>query len=105
VPGLGLAVCDQAEPFQRKIRVCVDGELLTQREVQDTPAAQAASPGPVLTAWREATRPGVGLVADDQAEPFQCKISVRKAADWVPHCEVHDAPTAQAVPPGPALTP
>src|SRR5947209_6368294 len=44
-------------------------------------------------------------MTSDQAFPSQCKMSIRYTADVVPQRDMQEAPTAQAVPPGPALTP
>src|SRR5215471_17613979 len=95
-PGLGLAVCDQAAPSQRKISVRSVSEDVPQPDAQVLPAAQALPPRAALTPCSSAALPGPGLIACDQAAPFQCTISARP--------EVVE-PAAHALPSGPALTP
>src|SRR5437867_1681434 len=71
-------------------------DVVPQRDMQESPTAQAVPPGPALTPCSSAALPGLGLAACDQVAPFQCTISARP--------EVVE-PAAQALPPGPALTP
>ena len=75
---------DQAFPSQCKMSIRYTADVVPQRDMQESPTAQAVPPGPALTPSRSASRPGLGLAARDQAAPSQRKISVRSAPDDVP---------------------
>jgi len=66
-----------ATPFQRNISVRSISESVRQPATQTSPAAQALPPGPALTPFRAAFRPGLGLATRDHLVPSQRKISVR----------------------------
>src|SRR5215470_15092096 len=106
-PGLGLAARDQLVPSQRRISVRSTSDAVPQPDMQEEPAAHALPPGPALTEFRTALRPGLGLAACDQLVPSQRRISVRKTrgSEAVPQPDTQEAPTTHALPPGPALTP
>jgi len=57
---------------------------------QEKPTAHALPPGPALTEYSAATRPGLALAASDQPAPFQRKISVRSTEDAVPQPDAHE---------------
>ncbi|HEX9033749.1 MAG TPA: hypothetical protein VF834_18065 [Streptosporangiaceae bacterium] len=103
IPGVGLGIRDQAEPFQRRVSVPATADDPVQRAVQYQPTAQAVPPGPVLTDRRIALA-GLELATRDQAEPFQRRISARSGASAGPQEDAQDTPTAQAVRPSPAVT-
>jgi hypothetical protein len=91
-PGLG--VRDHALPFQRRMSVRSVGDIVSQAEMHDSPAAQAVPPGPALMPFRSA-RPGLGLAAWAQVAPFQRKISVRSAdVGFMAHPAPQDMPAA-----------
>src|SRR5215470_2049557 len=80
-------------------------DVVPQRDMQESPTAQAVLPGPALTPSRSASRPGLGLAVCDQETPSQRRISVRSASDDVPQPDAQVLPAAQAPPAGAALTP
>src|SRR6516162_2662174 len=81
--GLGLAICAQFVPFQRRIRV------LLPVLVKEPPAAQALPAEVAVTASSALPVPGAGLATWDHAVPFQRRISV---FCWKPESE--NSPTA-----------
>jgi hypothetical protein len=103
-PGLGLSTFDHLAPSQCKISVLSTPESVPQADAQEVPTAHALFPGPALTPYRNELSPGLGLGSWDQTRPFQCNISVWRAAADVPQPVVQYVPAAQAVPPGPTVT-
>jgi hypothetical protein len=102
--GMGLMTRDQAAPFQRRMSAWLIFDEIEQWRTQVAPAAQALPSGAALTAFRNAPRPRRELATCDQVLPSQCKI--KGCAFWaVSQAVMQVPPTAQAVPPGPVVTP
>lgn len=65
---------------------------------QESPTAQAVPPGPEVAPCKYAAPPGLGLGVCDHVVPSQRKINVRSVSVAVKQRDMHDAPTAQAMP-------
>ena len=82
---MGLGVCTQFAPFQRKIKV------LPAVPLEKAPTAQALLAEVAVTASSLLSVPGAGLATWDHFVPFQRRIRVR----W--DTELEASPTAQAL--------